>query len=486
MLKVLKNNKFIQYFLILSSILFLFYSLKGEMLNSYVVFNGDAAFYLSTGKLISQGLIPFNDYWDHKTPFIHYFSYLCYQLFDDSYFGGIYATTIAIICTFLMWLSMIIRENYKIAFLFLFLYYILIKTNNEWMFMGETFCFFLTSFSCFFLFNKKTPDFLSTFFGFFLLFFSFLVKQLIIFDSILVIIFFIYYFDFWKNELTKFLSLILIASSAAILINLTPLILTNSIESFTQCFLHNFGYSQNRLGFNLKSFNFSHSLPLFSTLAIISLCLFIARKSLKDVTISLLLLVWILGAWFMSNGTHQHYMITLWQPFIFSLFYFSKLIPEAKKSTLPRFAFLSILPLFLLAPILTAKFEEMKITPEVYTFIEKSSKPDDTYFMFSNHNGGTLMHLNRIPSCYYSYLAPIAHIGGDKYLSTIIESLESNPPDILIISELDSSIVDIENFKILHEYLTQMAEKEYIETRFIEAKLPLTDISLNLFLKKKD
>ena len=152
---------------------------------------------------------------------------------------------------------------------------------------------------------------------------------------------------------------------------------------------------------------------------------------------------------------------------------------------MPRFVFLSILPLFLLAPNLTAKFEEMKIKPEIYSFIEENTNPNDTYFMFSNHNGGTLMHLDRTPSCYYYFLSPIAHKGGSHYLREIIRSLKENPPDILIISELDSSIVDIDNFKILHKYLTELADKEYKEISISEAKLPLTDILLTTYLRKE-
>ena len=91
----------------------------------------------------------------------------------------------------------------------------------------------------------------------------------------------------------------------------------------------------------------------------------------------------------------------------------------------------------MVSTLLASKFEEMKLKPEIYTFIEENTNPDDSYFMFSNHNGGTLMHLDRIPSSHYYYLAPIAHKGGDKHLSNIIEWIESNPPDILIVSELD-------------------------------------------------
>jgi hypothetical protein len=434
---------------------------------------------------LSQGLIPYSDFWDHKTPFIHYLSLLCYESFNKSYFGGVFISTVAVLIAFILWSILIFNRNIFLGLIFTIAYFILLRTNHEWVFMGETFCFFVSSLAIYFLFINKNPTYRNTFIGFFLLVFSFLIKQLVVFDSIIVLIFVIFNYEFWKSRIKQFVLLIITSSSTAILINLVPLIVTDSFNEFVPCFLHNFGYSSNRLGFYLKSFDFAYSLPLFGSLILISTSFWVRGRQSKRILTLLLLFVWVMGSWFMSNGTHHHYMITLWQPFLFSFFYLSKVLPSPLSIKLKPYSLLICIPIFMVSPLLASKFEEMKLKPEIYTFIEENTNPDDSYFMFSNHNGGTLMHLNRTPSCYHTYLAPIAHNGGDKYLSTIIESLESNPPDILIISELDSSIVDIENFKILHKYLSKLAEKEYKEIQFTDANLPLTNISLNIFLKNK-
>ena len=70
-----------------------------------------------------------------------------------------------------------------------------------------------------------------------------------------------------------------------------------------------------------------------------------------------------------------------------------------------------------------------------------------------------------------------------KSRSNIIEAIESNPPDILIVSELDSAIDEIKNFITLHQFLSNLAEKEYNLLPYNDAKLPLTEISLKIFLK---
>ena len=96
-----------------------------------------------------------------------------------------------------------------------------------------------------------------------------------------------------------------------------------------------------------------------------------------------------------------------------------------------------------------------------------------------------MLHLNRTPSSKYVYLAPIAHPGGDEYLEEILYSLESKPPEILIVTEIDQSIENIENFQILHKYIYNMADKDYIPLKIDpkSAKLPLTDISLEVFYR---
>jgi hypothetical protein len=349
--------------------------------------------------------------------------------------------------------------------------------------MGETFCFFISSLAIYFLFKNKNPTYRNTFIGFFLLVFSFLTKQLVVFDSIVVLIFLILNYEFWKSRIKQFVLLIIASSSTAILVNLVPLIVTDSLNEFVPCFLHNFGYSSNRLGFHLKSFDFAYSLPLFGSLILTSTSFWVRGKQPKKVLTLLLLFVWVIGSWFMSNGTHHHYMITLWQPFLFSFFCLSRVLPSPLSIKLKPYSLLICIPIFMVSPLLASKFEEMKLKPEIYTFIEENTNPNDSYFMFSNHNGGTLMHLDRIPSSHYYYLAPIAHKGGDKHLSNIIESIESNPPDILIVSELDSSIDEIKNFITLHQFLSNLAEKEYNLLQYNDAKLPLTEISLKIFLK---
>lgn len=453
------------------------------MLNSYITFNGDSAFYLSSGKFLSQGFIPYSDFWDHKTPFIHYLSLLCYESFDGSYFGGVFISTVAVLIAFILWSILIFNRNIILGLIFTITYFILLKTNHEWVFMGETFCFLVSSLAIYFLFKNKSPTYRNTFIGFFLLVFSFLIKQLVVFDSIVVLIFLIINCEFWKSRINHFVLLIIASSSTAILINVVPLIVTDSLREFVPCFLHNFGYSSNRLGFNLKSFDFAYSLPLFGSLLLIFTAFWIRGRQAKRILTLLLLFVWVMGSWFMSNGTHHHYMITLWQPFLFSFFYLSKVLPSPLSIKLKPYSLLICIPIFMVSPLLASKFEEMKLKPEIYTFIEESTNPDDSYFMFSNHNGGTLMHLDRIPSSHYYYLAPIAHEGGDKHLSNIIESIQSNPPDILIVSELDSAIKEIKNFIALHQFLSNLAEKEYNLLPYNDAKLPLTEISLKIFLK---
>ena len=183
----------------------------------------------------------------------------------------------------------------------------------------------------------------------------------------------------------------------------------------------------------------------------------------RELFIAVTILVWLLGTWYMSNGTHEHYMITLWQPFIFSLYYISTLLQSKIVLHLNYKCLLPFLIIFPLSPILAAKFDTMVRKPELYSIIEDKTKSTDSYFCFSNHNGGTLLHLNRPPSCKYIYLAPIAHPGGDEYLNKILYSLENNPPEILIVTELDESIENIENFQILHKYLSNLAKEDYIK-----------------------
>ena len=306
-----------------------------------------------------------------------------------------------------------------------------------------------------------------------------------VFDSIIVLVFGVLNYEFWKSRIKQFVLLIIASSSTAILINLVPLIVTDSLNEFVPCFLHNFGYSSNRLGFHLKSFDFAYSLPLFGSLILISTSFWVRGRQSKNISTLLLLFVWVIGSWFMSNGTHHHYMITLWQPFLFSIFYLTRIFPSPMSIKLKPYTLLICIPIFMISPLLASKFEGMKLKPEIYTFIEENTNQGDTYFMFSNHNGGTLMHLDRMPSLRYYYLAPIAHKGGDKHLSNIMKSIESNPPDILIISELDSAIKVSKNFRILHHFLSDLAASNYSPLKYEDATLPLTNISLSLFLKKQ-
>ena len=76
-------------------------------------------------------------------------------------------------------------------------------------------------------------------------------------------------------------------------------------------------------------------------------------------------------------------------------------------------------------------------------------------------------------------------IGGDEHLHEILKSLENNPPEILIVTELDESIENIENFQILHKYLSNLAKEDYIKLGIDpkSAKLPLTDIHLEVFYR---
>lgn len=485
MISYFRSSVYLQNFILVIATLLLFYSQKGAILNSYITFNGDSAFYLSSGKFLSKGIIPYSDFWDHKTPFIHYLSLLCYESFDRSYFGGVFISTVAVLIAFILWSILIFNRNIILGLIFTIAYFILLKTNHEWVFMGETFCFLVSSLAIYFLFKNKSPTYGNTFIGFFLLVFSFLIKQLVVFDSIIVLIFLVLNYEFWQSRIKQFVLLIITSSSTAILINLIPLIVTDSLNEFIPCFLHNFGYSSNRLGFNLKSFDFAYSLPLFGSLLLIFTAFGVRGRQAKRTLTLLLLFAWVIGSWFMTNGTHHHYMITLWQPFLFSFFYLSRVLPSPLSIKLKPYTLLICIPIFIFSPLLASKFEEMKLKPDIYTFIEENTNKDDTYFMFSNHNGGTLMHLDRMPSSRYYYLAPNAHKGGDKHLSSIIESIESNPPDILIISELDSAIKVSKNFQILHHFLSDLAAINYSPLKYEDATLPLTNISLSLFLKKE-
>lgn len=438
---------------------------------------------------MAQGLIPYLDYWDHKTPFIHYFSYLFYLLFDHSYFGGIFISISIMIASVIPILYMIFKNNLFIGILLTLFFPILLHTNDEWVMMGESYCFIFSTISIFFLFHKDVPTKLSCFIGLSLLAFSFSIKQLIVFDCMIIIIYLLKYWSYWKYRLVKFLILSISSFSSVIIINLVPLILDGSLSSFIPCFLHNFGYSAGRLGFNLKTFDLSHSLPLFGCI-LLCICSFLKtikcrEKNNRELLIVSTVLLWLLGSWYMSNGTHEHYMITLWQPFIFSFYYLSTLLKSKIVFYLNYKCLLPFLIIYPLSPILSAKFDKMVQKPELYSIIEAKTKSTDSYFCFSNHNGGTLLHLNRTPSSKYAYLAPIAHPGGDEHLNEILNSLENDPPTILIITELDDFIKKIKNFRILHQYLSNMAEEDYIQLEIVpqSAKLPLTDIHLEVFYR---
>ena len=458
------KNKIIS-FCIFLFLLLLFYIFRGKILNSFITFSPDAALYLASGKLISQGLIPYLDYWDHKTPFIHYFSYFAYSLFDSSYFGGIFLSVSLMIFSILPILYLTLKNNFIIGISLCIIYFSLLYTNTDWVMMGESYCFIFSILSIFFLFQKKIPNNFLCFIGLFLLAISFSIKQLIVFDSMILAIHLLKYWNYWKSKFCNFFILSLLALTLSIFINIIPLLISGSFSSFIPCFIHNFGYAGGRLGFNLNSLDLSHSLPLFGCCIVCIICLLKSLKCRINFLIGVINLIWLCGSWYMSSGTHQHYMITLWQPFIFSI-YFLSILFKSKISIKLDYRFLfPFLIFFPKVPILASKFKEMTIKPEYISFIEENTPSSDSYFCFSNHNGGILLHLNRLPSSKYCYLAPIAHSGGDKHLKEIVKSLEFNLPKILIINELDDSIKDIKNFQFLHQYLTKMSEVNYVQLK---------------------
>ena len=316
---------------------------------------------------MAQGLTPYLDYWDHKTPFIHYFSYLFYLLFDHSYFGGIFISILLMIVSITPILYMILKNNLFIGILLSLFFPILLHTNDEWIMMGESYCFIFSTISIFLLFHKDVPTKLSCFMGLSLLAFSFSIKQLNVFDCMIIVIYLLKYWNYWKHKLVNFLILSISSLLLVIILNIVPLIFDNSLTSFIPCFLHNFGYSQGRLGFNLTTFGLSHSLPLFGciVLCIVSLLQTASCKikNKRDLIIVSTVLLWLTGSWYMSNGTHDHYMITLWQPFIFSFYYLSTLLKSKIVFRLNYKCLLPFLIIFPVSPILSAKFDTMVRKP---------------------------------------------------------------------------------------------------------------------------
>lgn len=475
---------------------------KSALFNVYIAFNGDSLGYIAFGKFILNGMVPYSEYWDHKTPLIHYLSFLSYYLSGQSFAGGILASIIAHVLIFSIWFLIIARRNLLVASIYAFTYAVLAETNHEWVFMPELFSLLFTTIAVYLFFRNDiymNKNRLRLCAGGFFLFSSFFIKQLVVFDCIILIILAIHIIyinsEFKAFQSLKYIIFWILSGAAIGLLTFTlPLVIWGNFQDALECFLHNFKYSEGRLGLHFETFDTAHLLPVIGSYLCI---IFIYIQRCKEIIFNIrklyfctLLVIWTTGAWYMSSGTHHHYLITIWNPFLFSLFTLSKCLNTNSlkifdKIKLRYLALSGILLLIIIGPKYFNKFDNNIIqTPEFFSTLNESAKQGDTYFAFSSHNGSIMLHLDLVPSQKYVYLAPIAHSGGDFVLKEIKESLVKKPPNFLLIADLDPFIAQIPNFVSLHEFIHCEILHNYERIPTQAPFFPMTNTQAAIYKKK--
>src|SRR5579883_2066810 len=277
--------------------------------------NGDGAVYLSVGRLLTKGYIPYRDVWDHKPPVIFLIAAAGYSITPNSPIGADLLFLVLLAACGAAWVRI-----YSVRFgatplsaaaVALTAFSVLLATNTDWMLMTEAMAFICSSFALFFV--TRTGGNWSAFFAGLFIALASLSKQQIVFDGLAVAALLIWTCP-WRRW--GFAALGGASAYASIILVLAH---WGCLREAWECFLFNFQYAGHRRFFAPGS-GASFLVPLLLLSAGLACRYILGRKPADRRPYPYLgVLLWFCGAFAVATGGHQHPMVLLWAPTMFAV-----------------------------------------------------------------------------------------------------------------------------------------------------------------------
>lgn len=418
--------------------------------------NDDAAVYLSIGRQLWNGLVPYRDMWDHKPPVIYLLTAVGWGLNSASPLGSWVVFGFLLVMAWLAWMRLVHSSCPAPSgpmLLVSSVFCLLLATNTGWGIMTETVVFCFSSIAIA-LAHEAWRRHVALLLCGVAIAISSLSKQQCVGD-VLAVCAVVVLGERYREVTWKRLGLVACGFALVYVSMLGVLVQWGALREAWECFVYNFPYAASRrFGIVFSDRSFYVPLVVF-LLAVLTIIRDDIRRRFRDsVWILVVVVVWFGVAWTVSTGGHEHNMVLLWTPVMFSvvralccLSVGAGLTIEGVTVTEPsdrvgfmRFAWMTVAVAIICGGALLYSGNHWEwrwySKPSIVEKLNLQLADTDTVFVCHGSGGRLWTGLNMRPACRRFYFEPLALNGyADLFIKEVMAALSERPPKCLVIDK---------------------------------------------------
>ncbi len=468
--------------------------------------SGDAAWYLTTGRFLSEGYMPYRDIRDHKPPMIHIVNAAGFTICPSSPFGAQMIFLALFVAAMVAWWKIHLNLGVPRSvapLLVVTTFGVLLSTNGQWFLMTETLAFIFTSFAVYYA-VRSGSNVHGMLAGAFIALAS-LSKQQMVFDGVALAVL----LGITSERVTlRRLAWAIFGGCIVYGVIILALSWAGCLREAWECFLFNFSYAGKRyslLNKLAKIGNISFLVPtgLFVAGWFMSMKGYSTRGCgmVRWLLGRVGLLVWFLAVLSAGIWGQPHYAILMWTASLFSLGVGCRALrgtcPEnemwpfdllrraleaVRRRVSPGLIWTGVATV-----VLCTFLAGMRLYPRVYYVrpvvgkLNRMFDRDSSAYVFTGEGGRFWMALKMKPTTRWSCVDGLAERPFTYVwvIDDIMESLGRTPPDVVVFDKsMHPYYSTSEGFRMLETLL-----RAYVQERQFE-RLALLDPTCEVYVTK--